>query len=388
MKNNSEKEKPMSRQVFHPAALFLPLGMGAALLLAAPESGRAAVTGLCSSCHTMHNSQDGQPVTKSGQAKPYLNSRSGSTSCWGCHGGDTGNNIDPLTGAPQIRHKNANDLAGGNFAYITRDKLLVTGTIHTVGHNVIDIHEIDLDFDPNFDGRTYPPGDAYSQASEGFAKNTFTCAGQFGCHGDRTKADVYQAMSGAHHTGDSILKFGSINETLQGGSVGTSYRFLKGVKGGEDSDWQATASAIDHNEYKGAATPPAESVDETTPAGATMSGFCAECHSRFHGTADTGSATPWLRHPTDISLPATGEYAAYTTYNPAAPVGRTAIPIAAASGQVTPAGNTDDIVLCLSCHRPHASPYQDILRWSYNDMDAGAGANNTGCFVCHTTKDD
>ncbi|TSA13704.1 MAG: hypothetical protein D4R73_00455 [Deltaproteobacteria bacterium] len=47
-----------------------------------------------------------------------------------------------------------------------------------------------------------------------------------------------------------------------------------------------------------------------------------------------------------------------------------------------------DIVTCLSCHRAHASAYPDILRWDYSTMIANGGSLSTGCFVCHTTKDD
>jgi len=47
-------------------------------------------------------------------------------------------------------------------------------------------------------------------------------------------------------------------------------------------------------------------------------------------------------------------------------------------------------VMCLTCHRAHASPYEDMLRWDYTAMIAGSadsGDYNTGCFACHTGKD-
>ena len=367
--------------------IFIACGLGSLVFMGTSSPASASCTGVCSNCHTMHNSQNGAPVTGDGIPRPFLGNFGGSTSCWGCHGKNSTDNIDPVNGAPQIRHTNNTDLAGGNFAYITGDKPLDTGDVHTVGHNVKDIHEDDGNYDSNFDGGTYPPGDVFTQAQEGFDKFTFTCAGKYGCHGDRNQNDEYLAMYGAHHTGDSMLKFGTINEGNQGGTAGTSYRFLKGVKGGEDSNWEATKSSSDHNEYKGAPT----AIDGTkiSPGGNTMSGLCAECHGNFHRTTGTGTASPWLRHPTDISLPATGEYASYTTYDPSAPVGRTSIPNAP-SNEIHPDQLTDDIVMCLSCHRPHASKYRDILRWRYEDMNAGAGAgaNGTGCFICHTLKDE
>jgi hypothetical protein len=328
----------------------------------------------------MHNSQDGQSVVGVGP-QPFLVNTAGSTPCWGCHAQGTGNNIDPVTGAPQIRHTNANDLAGGNFAYITGDKAGVTGDTETRGHNVIDTGVTD----DNFSNGIYPPGDEFSQSID---NANFTCAGKFGCHGDRSAEDEYDAVHGSHHTKDFMLKFGSIDESSQGSSVGTSYRFLLGVKGGEDSDWHATSSDSDHNEYKGA-TSGVEST-QTSPGSNSVSGLCAECHGDFHGNAtDTGVSSPWKRHPTDISLPGAGtEYANYTSYNLQVPVARTVIPDSP-SNTVDPIGTSDDIVMCLSCHRAHTSPYQDILRWKYEDMIAGTTGDGAGqgCFVCHSSKD-
>ena len=121
----------------------------------------------------------------------------------------------------------------------------------------------------------------------------------------------------------------------------------------------------------------------------TISEFCAECHGYFHASDEINdqpppSGSPWKRHPTDVSLPASGEYASYTAYSIEAPVARVNIP-GSPSGTVDPGGEIDDIVMCLSCHRAHASEYPDILRWDYSDMDAGGGGSG-GCFTCHTQK--
>jgi hypothetical protein len=362
----------------------------------------AKITGVCSNCHTMHNSQNGSPVAGGGPYEYLLKlGATAKTACWGCHAESTtgGNNISPTTGAPQVAH-NTTDLAGGNFSYITGDKALTTGTTKTVGHNVKDTAVTD----DNYTSGTFPPGD---QHTTGITNANFTCAGQYGCHGDRTASSEYPAVYGAHHYLDNQLKFGSINEANQalgsgtnGEQVGSSYRFLKGVAGGEDSDWQATKSETDHNEYKGGTTmgTSTKTAPATggTPSKGTISGLCAECHGFFHGTATNetgGTATPWKRHPTDIVLPNSSEYQSYydknTTatkkYSVEAPVARQSIPNAM-EDDVTPA---TDVVMCLSCHTVHASPYEDILRWNYSGMDAGTtGASaQTGCFVCHTGKD-
>jgi hypothetical protein len=280
------------------------------------------------------------------------------------------NNI--INNIPQVLHKNAVDLAGGNFAYITAAKTRGNGDLNTVGHNAID-----LGFNETV--LPSPPGD---QHSTNITNLNFTCAGAKGCHGDRTVENKLLSIKGAHHADDRALKFGSINENNQGNSTGTSYRFLNGVKGGEDSDWQATSSITDHNEYKGASSMGTSSA--TSPAGNTVSGLCAECHGYFHGTAisEVGSQSPWVRHPTDVSLPSSGEYVLYTTYNLTVPVARTAIPNSPGD-TVTPTGSIDDIIMCLSCHSAHASPYYKIMRWDYKGWP-GSGTN--GCNVCHTSK--
>jgi len=57
------------------------------------------------------------------------------------------------------------------------------------------------------------------------------------------------------------------------------------------------------------------------------------------------------------------------------------------SDTVTPGS---DCVMCLSCHRPHGSPYPDMLRWDYTEQIAGGGGltDDRGCFYCHTKKND
>jgi hypothetical protein len=357
-----------------------------ALLICIPTLLEAKVTGVCSNCHTMHNSQNGTIVVSEGPQSCLLN-RAG---CLGCHGQNPSgsSNIIPLGNIPQVLHAATTDLAGGNFAYITGAKTRGTGTdSNTAGHNVIDLGT-------NETVLTSPPGD---QHTTGITATNFTCSGEYGCHGDRTVEDKLLSLKGVHHTDDSVLKFGTLDLTSQapssgtvGEKVGRSYRFLKGVKGGEVSGWQASISSTDHNEYFGDTTMGASSL--TFPANNTISGLCAECHGYFHGTGTDecgGTASPWKRHPTDTSLPSSGEYIAYTVYSTVAPVARTSAWAGwttgggAPSGTVTPTGTNDDIVMCLSCHRAHASPYFKMMRWDYKNWPA-SGTN--GCNVCHTSK--
>ena len=329
----------------------------------------AAVSGPCVNCHTMHASQDGTSMLFSSDVDGDPNEALTRAGCIGCHGQDPSGTNSIIDNIPQVWHNAARDLAAGNFKYVSTD----AGAAEAKGHNVTDLgvsyQETTL---------TSPPGD---ELNTGISNDNFTCAGKYGCHGDRSQTGNYAGIKGAHHTDDG---------TIDGNSTGTSYRFLKGVLGLENNatyPWENYDENI-HNEYKGATGTGTEST-LTTPGGGTISGLCAICHGDFHYSTDVGSASPWLRHPTDIVLPASGEYASYNedgaTYSTVAPVARVDIPTTPSSS-VTP-GTNDAIVMCLSCHGAHGTNYNDILRWDYSTIVAGGAGGNIGCFICHTQKD-
>ena len=97
----------------------------------------------------------------------------------------------------------------------------------------------------------------------------------------------------------------------------------------------------------------------------------------------------WIRHPSDAVIPNEREYqyvgGASHLYDPLSPVGKQDISDATPDTTVTPGS---DVVMCLSCHRPHGSPYPDLLRWDYTEQIAGGGGDDKGCFYCHTQKND
>jgi hypothetical protein len=221
-----------------------------------------------------------------------------------------------------------------------------------------------------------------------------TCSGTWGCHGNRTVEDPYKSMHGAHHSDDS---------EIDGYTVGRSYRFLYGITGKEHEDWEYLATIDNHNGYKG-------NISHDTMD--TISYLCGGCHAKFHphpnlgGRAEVGQVynSLWYRHPTDIAFDsvkggfADSEYQGYITYSLEAPVAFT-----------EPKGNevivdSTSIVMCLSCHRAHASPFPSMLRWDYSDhrahaspfpgtlrqghseMDTRKVTSGKGCLTCHTKK--
>jgi len=352
-------------------------------------SAQGAILGFCADCHTMHNSQNNAAMNFDGSTTPNENLTRGD--CYGCHaqGGDSSIASFGSSRIPQVLHSGATDLAGGNFGYINNVK--GSGAADNKGHNIGAL--------TGTDGVLYgPPGGiVQSFHDNGYVVNTdnLSCAGTNGCHGYRYAGSSYsEGIKGAHHKNvDGQMNLPS--------DPATSYRFLMGVKGLEDKDWEQNPSATTHNEYFSLSSPVQLGCSSAlschgsggvqAPDG-TMSQFCATCHGNFHTVATNRSdgigtiaTSPFIRHPTDLSLPATGEYSGYTIYNLSAPVARLTVPLNS-NNLVSPGSDT---VMCLSCHVAHASDFASMLRWDYSTMIAGNGgaAGNTGCFVCHTTKD-
>jgi hypothetical protein len=382
----------------------------------------AKVRGMCANCHTMHNSQDGasmvlDTIDSAGadldctgcHSEPRENLLR--LDCIGCHAMDlAGPSTQPLDGypVPQVYYAEVanKSMAAGNFYYVSLDD--------AHGHNIHGFYPlIQQEFvmpSPNI-----PPGYVEQMDPSSVKFNTWAansvpsqilCSGAFGCHGNRNEKSQTKSMQGSHHAEDEpVLQLGTkgAGTVGQGTSIGTSYRFLSGVLGGEASDWEWGATSSDHNEYFGKELDANPRPTLPVTGVASMSEFCASCHGNFHqynpGVADSGitaqalidpltagAMSPWIRHPTDILLPPDGEFSAYVSYNLTAPVARTTIPASASPAGRVPA---EPIVFCLSCHRGHASRYWDSLRFSYGEMttgNAGAGAGE-GCFACHSDKD-
>jgi len=386
------------------------------LLLLCGTNSWSAVTGQCSDCHTMHNSQDGISVVAS------LGRSLTKGDCVGCHTGDNttwaADGRIPYVNNPSLEYGPDYD-GSGNLVNATATNTLAGGTFSympsgdSYGHNVVDISGPDAIgvtppgwiasiFPANDGGGTDPVGDI--NGGIGVWSTQLTCAGTNGCHGSHTSPDDFADIRGSHHGDDS---------TIDGTTVAKSYRFLRGILGLEDDDWEFSVSDTKHNQYyavdrSSTATPVTDSQ--------TISYLCAECHGLFHSndgsTAGSGiivgdptidNVNPWLRHPTDFALRSTDANSEYLSYadangNLATSAGVTAAynfiaPLASADVSAVVsnpfAGTDGDIVTCLSCHRAHGSAHEDLLRWDYTAMVAGttSGFDNKGCFACHTTKD-
>ena len=358
---------------------FIFCGILVSLLMVASDMSQAKVTGSCSNCHTMHNSQGGEAMAYelSSGSFPKRNDPFKTlliTDCVGCHTALDGSTWkDSTTGAPIVYNavEPSEYLAGGNFYWVAR------AGGDAKGHNVLGI----AGQDPNITAAEGAPGGAVCADS---CHNTLAVAqtaepglgsGCQGCH-----------LKPAHHADDLAVVVGAAQNSTDG-----YYRFLSGhmsgnthgVCGIEDDDWQKTADLNDHNEYLGLSGE-LEWAAGFYNLGHTMTAFCCGCHGNFHKEQESGS---WIRHPSDAVIPNSGEYgdafgaggSGTGIYDPLVPVARPSL--STVSGTVA---IDTDMVMCLSCHRPHGSPYYKLMRWDYKNWP-GSGIN--GCAKCHTSKD-
>jgi len=337
----------------------------ALLLLLVPDGNGAIVSDDCQACHALYPGM----MAEAEPGKPAEYVLKG-VFCVNCHSSADRDTIKTLGGVkvPVVRNTVSpiHMLAGGNFYYVAKD------FGDRKGHNVDGVTSPDAKF------RGVPPGydRTFDPSTIGYnPEKPLACAGSNGCHGNRNIEDPFEAIMSTHHAEDT---------PKDGSTTAKSYRFLKntnkvkGVLGLEDDEWNQNRSSKKHNEYS-------PSIDV----------FCASCHGNFHSRDKTGKESPWFRHPTDVVLPKTGEYSAYNPdvpppagtdegiriYNPDAPVGREKVPDSPV-GEVIPG---KDIVICLSCHVVHSSPFDSILRWDYDNIVTGEKGKG-GCFICHTAK--
>ncbi|MEW6570405.1 MAG: cytochrome c3 family protein [Nitrospirota bacterium] len=313
-------------------------------------------------------------------------------SCLGCHSAtDSSTWKNSVTNAPVVFnslepvYNTTKGLAAGNFYWVLTDD--------TKGHNV---------FSSNPENTLNPvvaPGDP----------------GRSTCGTDSCHADIHGTVVGAgydgrqgctkcHMVGSGTIPKGYHHLDDTGPVIDSAaegwYRFLDGHEAGaghgasgiEDDDWQFTNSANDHNEYVGFNDGSKSSAGGFSLQEDTMSGFCCGCHGNFHieDTTSSGSS-PWIRHPSDSIIPNAGEYSkAFNatggtgTYDPVVPVARPSLSGWTGPVSTVTLGSGGDLVMCLSCHRAHASPYFKMLRWDYKGWPGSGGTN--GCNVCHTSK--
>jgi len=300
----------------------------------------------------------------------------------------------------------SNRSPGGDFGWLKIPTLtatasygaLVTAKQERRGHNIV-ATDFNLAKDPNF---VIAPGGTYTG---GPGKAAFACSSCHDPHGRyRIASDapvVFQSPLAQPGPNGTVTK-GTIKPIQASGSyVGAvptadyavgAYRLLAG----------AGYAPISNPSFPFANPPPVavapksynqgEAAQEVRVAyGNGMSEWCQNCHTNIHLDAYmTGQAG--LRHPAGngAKLPSTeaniynqykssGDLSATAAYTSLVPFESGSNSLAALGGVATNAGDrtadatglfvasTSSNVMCLSCHRAHASAFDSMLRWN---MDA------------------
>lgn len=310
-----------------------------------PTLAGAAVNGVCSNCHTMHNSQDGAAVAAGG---PYNNLLS-VTDCVGCHANAEENLAtglgDGAIGAPQVDNVTNGTSDGVANGFVLNAGYFADADNDNTHHNVVGI-DATSDAAILANSATSPGG---GFAVDNAGAPALTCQD---CH----------SGSGAHHS-----------------ATPSAYRILDG-----------TNTTITNANFgaKAAAAGAIMGTRNTVIYQATnMNDLCANCHAGFHGNANQETAAGsgvWLRHPTDIQVTNSVDYPSIVTLLNNADTDNVVL----GSTVATPtagAATTDGTLMCLSCHLPHGSAYADLLSYDYSVVDAGdTSAATGGCEFCHS----
>jgi hypothetical protein len=284
----------------------------------------------CSGCHTMHNSQDGDYVDAAHTTgnEYLLNSGNSSDTCLQCHagygqfGGGTGYG------------------AGGDFYWVTKTwswsahghAYSSTGDSH--GHNVISpVNGIAEDATL----ANAPGGD--------FDSSYLTCTSCHDPHGNTNFRLLYGAAGPVYPGGRYSFTAGAPL------AVGNSRNTTSGD--GQESD-------AAHTVYKSG-----------------MSAWCGNCHPGMLSVGNSGHV-----HPAGEQLGSSvaSIYNAYissddltggdqlTSYRGLVPFEDVEADLATVSTTNNTAGpGSNDQVMCLTCHRAHASPFADAGRWDFGE---------------------
>jgi hypothetical protein len=281
----------------------------------------------CSGCHTMHNSQDGAPLTST-PGNYLLLQADASSACLRCH-----------AGYGQLTTDGSGYGSGGDFYWIKRTwtwpgrRGAVNNSFgYEHGHNIIA-----ADFGlPNPDPvLTTAPGGS-------FPSDQLSCASCHDPHG-KGNAELLLREKTTYASGTAIFPAGPVMKVLS--------RNTKVGDAGESQD-------DNHHAY-----------------GSGMSAWCAACHTTF----DDGLTSHM--HPTNQTLGTqiANNYNQYIssddpTGGGISPVGKylELVPFetGATDNSTLDTSSTDgpdsgSKVACISCHRAHATAFQDAGRWDF-----------------------
>ncbi len=304
-------------------AVLLSVILGATGAFAFHDEGVAR----CAGCHTMHNSQDGGLVTDAGGHFNLLKAANATDTCLTCHAG-YGQFLGGTGYGP-----------GGDFYWLTKTfewnshgPKISTGDSH--GHNVVSPANGIL-------------ADATLMNAPGgtFDSDELTCTSCHDPHGNQNFRLLYGSAVGPYYQG---ARYNFTSDAPL--AVGNSRRTFT------EDGWETDSH---HTVYKSG-----------------MSNWCANCHTDFH----SDNTTDFVH---DVDEDMNGQAAIYnayvntddhvsgqqaTAYWGLVPFEDVDVDLGTVDpGDYTAGPAPNDLVMCLSCHRSHASAFPDIGRWDFGE---------------------
>jgi predicted CXXCH cytochrome family protein len=355
------------------AASFTILAMTLAFLPRAAAGFHAGGAGECDGCHSMHSS---------GTSSSLLLAKDSSSVCLTCHAAniqrpDTVLTTGLITGVPPINYT-----PGGDFGWLQKSYQWIDakgvlqqsrGDHH--GHNVV---AMDFGLVPDA-VRLVAPGGTYSSNQLG----CISCHDPHGTYRLTDSGGTVSTVGPPVRTSGSYANGGTVEDPTSNSSVGV-YRLLGGAGYQPKSSGQAPFS----NQSPIAVAPPTYNQGERSTQvrvayGARMSDWCGNCHLSIHVPNDPSSK---LVHPSGpmarLGAIVSKTYNSYiktgdltgswqSSYDSLVPyeegtTNRSTLALHArsdGSGLDGPQTGLEN-VMCLSCHRAHASGFDDALRWN------------------------
>jgi hypothetical protein len=279
----------------------------------------------CNGCHTMHNSELGALDGFDNSGTALLKGESASDVCLACHGRPSASySVFTGTADPTAPQKAGKGAGGGDFVFLLEDNLNDghRGASSPIlgergGHNVYSPAK-GLDYDTTLNEA---PGGTYDKEDLGCSS----------CH--------------EPHGGKQFrfLHYGANPKTSPG-----DFALVAEVVADETSVF-STESNANHTGYQSG-----------------MADFCSACHGDFH-SEDSGR----LVHPTrTVGSTIATNYNDYDgTDQPASATPYLAdVPVEFAANATSHTGNIDGTakVMCLTCHRAHATSGPAAGRWDFN----------------------
>jgi predicted CXXCH cytochrome family protein len=362
----------------------------------------------CDGCHVMHNASDGVAKSTTGLGQSVsawsnvtnmylLQGSDQSSTCLICHSGEKTAGLQFIVADLAGADAPSNRTPGGDFGWVRSAYAWTNSPAERHGHNISA-----ADF-PSFsaDALKTAPGGSYVSGSG---------KAGFGCHSCHDPHGRYRMQEGGAPNGVvfagpfpgspttlPIAASGSYGEPPTAAYAVGAYRLLAGQRYAPASN-----SAFPFPNDPPVAVAPmtynaGEATEEVRVAyGTGMSEWCQNCHTNVHLDGYT-SGVAGLRHPAGSdAMFHSGQIAVYNGYVSSGVVDAAAtskytslVPfeqgkdktlaalVAKASPSSIIAADASSNVMCLSCHRAHASAFDSMVRWDQNATFLTSGAAYT-----------